>query len=192
MSKKLYEVSTDLLTAIENAIESESVAITEEKNEQLIQNIEAVQIQFNDKALGIGHYCLNEEADITAIEFEIGRLTNLKKSKEKAIQWLKDYLKAYMEITNTQKIETAFRKIKIVNNAPSTVIDNIKDLSSQYQKYTIIIKGITGTDLANIQGQFPDAKIENEPMKTLIKETIQGGIGVTGAHIETKTRLEIK
>lgn len=190
MSKKLYEVSADLLSAIENAITDESIAITEEKNEQLIQNIEAVQIQFNEKALGIGHYCLNEEADITAIEFEIGRLTNLKKSKEKAIQWLKDYLKAYMEITNTQKIETAFRKIAIRNNPESVVIDDEAIIPDPYKKYTVTLSD--PKYLKNVLIAAPNSKVDMSISKTEIKKSLKEGVGVVGAHLEQKTRLEIK
>jgi DNA relaxase NicK len=180
----LFEISADILAIVE---QEEEVPQTTEALELALNSL---QIEFQDKALGIAHYVLNECIDINAAEEEVDRLRKVILSKEKKIEWLKAYLKTQMEIIGKDKIQTPLRKIAIQNNPPSLIIDDESTIPDRYKKATIEVDDIS--KLAEIQSLYPNAKITIEVMKTPIKENIKNGIGVVGTHIETKTRLVIK
>ena len=164
-----------------------------ETDEQLLQleaALKDVQLDFNSKGLNVAHVILNIEADTPAIDKEIARLQTLKEHNEKAISWLRGYLKRSMEAVNSQKIESATVKISIVKNPPSLIIDDESKVSDKYKR--LIVKFDDALRAEQIQILYPDAQITKEVKKDEIKKLLKEGIGVDGTHTETKTRLAIK
>lgn len=163
---KLYEISNELASAITRYTESADEA----EMQALAEVIGNLGIAFNDKAVAIVHYCINQEADNTAIDAEITRLKNMKQSRENAVERLKAYLKMQMENQNLDKIDSPTLKISIRKNPVSVIVDNEEEVPDEYKK----VKMITSVD------------------KIAIAKAHKDGIGVVGTHTEQKTRLDIR
>jgi hypothetical protein len=183
---RLYEISTELLTAIENY----NLDNTEEQTEAIGFTLESLQMQFNDKALGIGYYVTNEESDIESIDKEIIRLDKLRTIKENKIKWLKAYLLQQMEITNTDKIKSHNLTVAIRNNPKSVIIDDEAVIPDQYKKFTVELSD--SKYLKDVLIAAPESKVDMSISKTKIKEALEQNVGVLGCHVEQKRRVDIK
>ena len=140
-----------------------------EEDESLVEYLDSIQLQFNDKVNNIVKFSRSLELSAAAIDFEIKRLTDLKKSFERKNDRLKDYVKHSMEAHDITEVKTdiaklSFRKSQVV------VIDD--------------------------ENKLPDdvfvEKVTRSVNKTLIKELLDKGEIVQGAHIEKKNNLQIK
>lgn len=131
---------------------------------------EELQVVKKDKQIGICQYVRQAELGIQMIEVEVKRLQELKKKVEKRNDWLAQYLKSSMEKDNIQSLDFGIISAKIKNNPPGVVIENEDSISSDF----IITKEVKTID------------------KTKIKEALKNGQTVVGAHLEQKTRIEIK
>jgi hypothetical protein len=181
---KLFEISADILAIVEQQDE------VPQTTEALEQALNSLQIEFQDKALGVVHFVLNETADIDAIGIEIGRLVKMKQSKENRIEWLKAYLKTQMEIVGKDKIQTPLRKIAIQNNPKSVKINDENIIPDAYKKFTVTLSD--SKYLQDVLIAAPDSKVDMTISKTKIKEALEQGVGVNGAEIIQGTRLVIK
>lgn len=181
---KLFEISADILAIVE---QQEEIPQTTEALELALNSL---QIEFQDKALGIAHYILNEEADIDAIDTELERLTKMKQSKENKIKWLKAYLQTQMEIIGKDKIQTPLRKIAIQNNPKSVNITNENIIPDAYKKFTVTLSD--SKYLKDVLIAAPESKVDMSISKTKIKEALEQGVGVEGAEIVQGKRLVIK
>jgi hypothetical protein len=94
----------------------------------------------------------------------------MRKRLETRQEWLTAYLKKQMELLGKAKIEGLAARLAIRKNAPSVVIDDLGALPAIYVSEEIVYT----------------------PLKTDISKDLKNGVAVPGAHLETKTRLEIK
>ena len=115
-------------------------------------------------------YIKNQEAQVDAISAEIKRLQDLKKSRENRLARVRKGYTDFLIAVEKKKIETPKGTMTVAAPTFSTVIDSIDDLPDDYKRTTI--------------------KIEAD--KTAIKQAIQGGRDVPGAHLEEKISIRIK
>lgn len=87
MSNTIFEIQNDLLNLFDE-IESNEGVLTEE----LEQKLNITQDAFKDKIKSYANYIKHLESQIAEIKEEKQRLDNLKKSKEKTIERLKDVM----------------------------------------------------------------------------------------------------
>lgn len=87
MSNSIYQIQQDLFDVF-NEIESNEGVLTEE----LEQKLNITQDAFKDKIKSYANYIKHLESQIAEIKEEKQRLDNLKKSKEKTIERLKDVM----------------------------------------------------------------------------------------------------
>ena len=118
---------------------------------------------------GIG-YIKAQEAQIAAIDTEIKRLQAIKKARENRLARVKAGYTEFLLAVDKKKIETPRGSMTVAAPTFSTVIDSIDDLPDDYKRTTI--------------------KVEAD--KTAIKQAIQGGHTVKGAHLEEKVSIRIK
>ena len=115
-------------------------------------------------------YIKNQEAQVDAISAEIKRLQDLKKSRENRLARVRKGYTDFLIAVEKKKIETPKGTMTVAAPTFSTVIDSIDDLPDDYKRTTI--------------------KVEAD--KTAIKQAIQGGHTVKGAHLEEKVSIRIK
>ena len=167
MNKPLYELTGNMLSLVNRYNEAE----TDEELLALEKELTDTQLSFDEKALAVAHYIINEEADLPAIEAEIERLGQRKTAIKNRAKRMTEYIKRSMEAVNSQEIKTPTLTLKIVKNP---VRIEILDETIIDKKYIRVI---------------PESY---EPDKSAIKEQIEAGVGVQGAELVQSTRLKIK
>lgn len=166
---KLYEITHELSEAIEKYEE----AATNEALLQLEQTINSLTTPFTQKALGVGYYLKNLEADAVAIKSERERLSMLAEVNKAKFEWLKGYLKRNMEQVQTLKVSSPTLTLAIQKSPPSVVIDDETKVNDKYKRV------------------IPEHKEVDK--KAILEEWKTSGLGVDGAHIvDTNTHLRIK
>jgi hypothetical protein len=161
----LYQ--TNELARLESHIDHETGEID-------IDSFNRSQIALQDKQLAVVAYLKNEDANIKLLDGAITELTARKKAMQNRHDSLKDYLLVNMQANGITEISAPNFTFtaKLQNNPVSVVIDDESLISDSYK----------------IMPPPPSLQIS----KTLIKEAIQAGEVVPGAHIESKQRVVIK
>lgn len=160
----LYEIRPEYDAAV-----SEALAYAEEHDgeipTELSDKIDLLASTLEEKAIGAGHIIKNSKAEAEAIAEEIRRL----QARKQTIMSIADSLKAYLErhIIPGMKINTPTVAISW-RSSKETVIDDLGALPAEFQKITI------------------------EAKKKDIKDAIQRGETIAGAHLENKNNLQIK
>ena len=115
-------------------------------------------------------YIKGQEAQIDAITAEIERLQNVKKARENRLKRVKKGYTDFLLAVEKKKIETPRGSMTVAAPTFTTVIDSIDEIPDAYKRTTV--------------------KIEAD--KTAIKQAIQGGHNVKGAHLEERQSIRIK
>ena len=129
---KLYEIT-------DNIRELKQLQEQEEIDEQVLNDtMEGLQLAFEDKAEAITKILKNISMPITAIDEEIKRLQNRKKTIQNNVERLKTYLKNNMEAAKIDSIKTDLITIRLQNSPPSVDILSPSDVPDEYKKTKII------------------------------------------------------
>lgn len=116
---KLYEITgqfRELAALAEGADEDLLIAVRD--------TIDAIEAEFNDKAVAVSHIVLNFDADIAALDLEIDRLTERRRLITNRQKQIKDYLRENMEATGISKISCPLFTITCAKGRESVVVDN--------------------------------------------------------------------
>ena len=98
-------------------------------------------------------------------------MSKRRKALENRSKWLKSYLLQSMLATGKSKIESPYFVISVRNNAESVVIDAESQIPDDYMR---------------------EIPATYEPNKQAIKQAIQDGFTVPGAHLARTQSLQIK
>lgn len=160
---KLYEIKQQLIE-LNELVEQGELPV------QAIQDtFEALEGEFNDKAISCVHYLQNLNSEVDSIDAEIKRLTAMKKARQNAVSQFKEYMRVNMTQAGIDKIECPLFKITL--SKPRKVV--------------------SVSDIDLLPEQFKRVKVE--PDKTLIKKALDAGELVDGAELsEGKPSLMIK
>lgn len=162
----LYNITNkfvDLMDKVENG------ELTEEEYNQLGEEL-ALELQH--KGSGIIGYAQNEEALIDAVDTQIKRLQEFKKSKQNKLEKFKQYVKENMERLGITKMDTELGTLSINKNPMSVEIENEEEIPEEFKQ------------------QVVTTKIDKTAIKNHFKET---GEIIPGAKIvDDKTSLRIK
>ena len=123
------------------------------------------------KAQGYEMVARGFEAFVPAIDAEITRLNELKKSKISKALALREAVKTQMEATGITKITAPLFTLTIVNNPPSVDIYEEGLLDARYM----------------VQKPAPAPT----PSKTIIAADLKAGLDVQGAKLTHSTRLKV-
>lgn len=143
----------------------------EELAENLVKANEIIAQEIENKSTGFLYMFRNMDSQIEAIDGEIKRLQDLKKSVKNKEDRLKNMLKDSMEAMGTKKIETDLGKILIRNNPGSLIIDDIDLVPATYKEEIVTTTVKVDTNL--------------------VKKLIKSGVEIEGCHLEVGTSLTI-
>lgn len=162
----LYEITGEYLQLMDMLDDPEVDPIV------LMDTMDAIGGELDDKAENYGRIIRNLEAEAEAIKAEVDRLSKRRKTIDSNIDRLKKRLQMAMEITNRPKIDTPLFKFYIQKNAPSVVVDleDLQDMPMEYLTYH-----------------------EPTPNKAALKDALKAGLDLTGiAHLEQSQTLRIR
>lgn len=162
----LYNITNKFVELMDKAQNGE---LTEEEYNQLGEEL-ALELQ--NKSANIIGYTQNKEALIEAIDVQIKRLQELKKSEQNGLDKFKQYVKENMEKLGIEKIETELGILSIAKNPMSVEIENEDEIPSEFKQEVVT------------------TKIDKTAIKNHFKETgeIVAGVQI----IDDKTSLRIK
>lgn len=164
---KLYEIS-EQYKGVQELIESGE---SESMREAIADTMQMIEGDFREKAQAVVSMTLNMDGGITALDNEIQRLTDKKKTIQNRVQSMRDYLKQNMEATGISKIECPLFTITL--SKPS--------------------KQVEVTDEALLPDDFVRVKTTVSPDKVAIAKALKDGKEVTGAVlVDGPQRLTIK
>jgi hypothetical protein len=159
---KLYEITNDFQAVLDMDIESADDA------EAMVQLLEEVKTRFEDKAEGVMKIVKMTEGEVTTYKQEEERLYKARKAKEKKVEWLKEYLRRNMQMTETKVCQAGIFKLMRVNSKPSVLISNEAIIPGDY----IVRKEVLSPDKGRIfevlsgGGEIPGAAlVPNEYLK---------------------------
>lgn len=162
----LYDVTNRFVELMDKVQDGE---LTEEEYNQLGEEL-ALELQ--RKSTSIIGYTQNKEALIDAIDVQIKRLQELKRSEQSKLDRFKEYVKENMTRLGIDKVETELGILSIAKNPMSVEIENENEIPSEFKQKIITVK------------------IDKTTIKKHFKET---GEIVAGTRIvDDKTSLRIK
>lgn len=160
---KLYEIANDFQAVLDMDIESAEDA------EAMVSLLEEVQSRFEDKAEGVMKIVKMTEGEVSTFKQEEERLYKARKTKEKKVEWLKEYLRRNMQMTEIKVVQAGIFKLMRVNAKPSVLI----------------------SDEMAIPEDFWVRKEVVNPDKTRIFEVLSGGGEVPGAALVPNEYLKV-
>jgi predicted transcriptional regulator len=161
---KLYELTGQMK-------ELEALADDPDMEIAVRDTLDAVQGEFNDKAMAITKIVLNTDSDCDAIDNEVKRLQAKKKSIQNRKTQLIDYLRENMESAEIKKIQCDLFTITLVQGREIAVID----------------------DESALPDDFVRVETKVSPDKNAITAELKDGGTVVGAHLErAKSSIRIK
>lgn len=160
----LYEITGDLLTVIDGGMVADPETGEIYFDEENFEELEGLYL---DKLEACGLYIKNTQAEIDAIRAEEKRLAERRRIKENKIKRLSDYMLQSMKATDTKKLDTP-KVFVSTRKSKKVIIDQISELPTYCFKVT------------------------QTPSKSIIKEAIENGKHVGGAHIEESVNLTLK
>lgn len=146
---KLYEITPQLVELSNMDASDEAVRDT----------LEAVQMEFNDKAVAIVKVAESLDADTSAIDAEIERLKARKQVIVNRKQQLRDYLLYNMKAAGIKKIDCPLFTVTLRQGVESVEI----------------------IDQSQIPNEYVTVEVVEKPDKAAIKAAIKSGKEVTGA-----------
>jgi hypothetical protein len=162
MKVRLYQIEQEYINLAETLIENGGES-TPELETQLTINKDQLQ----NKGVCYGMVIKDIEAENDVIDAEIKRLTELKKSRSKAIDRLKGTLSQAMQLFGLDEIKTPLIKINF-RSSQSVEVD------------------------VNLDQKYVKTTVSTAPDKVAIKEAIKSGVEVTGARLVTNQNIQIK
>ena len=162
---RLYELTGELLE-IENMISEEDITADQAKD-----TLEALEMEFNEKAINTVKVIENFKPSIDVIDQQIKKLQAKKKALQNKQESLREYLRSNMEACEITKIECPFFSITLKKPSQAVQIDNENALPDE----------------------FVTVKTTTAPDKKAILAALKKGEQVEGASLKTaKPALQIK
>lgn len=140
-----------------------------ENDGSLVEYLDGVQMQLQEKVNNIVRYSRNLELTAEMIDVEIKRLSELKSAYKNKSESLKDYISYSMKKNGIEKVETDIARL------------------SFRKSQTVEIE-----DISKLPERFVVTKVSKTADKKAIKEALENGEAVEGARIDNHNNLQIK
>lgn len=127
----LYEITDQARQLAEIAAESD-----EDMAQAIADTWEAIEGEFEDKAISLIHVTHAIKGDTDQIAAEIKRLQARKKAFENKVDSLKSYLRTNMEASGITKIECPLFSITLVKPQKIVIIDNEEKIPPDFLRIT--------------------------------------------------------
>ena len=149
----------------------EALSVLEDLDDEAVRDtLDAMKGTIEVKSINVAKYVGNLLASATAIDTAMKQMSARKTILENKAKRIKEYLKKNMEINKIYSIECPEFVLKIVNNPPKVVIGE-EDL---------------------IPKKYKTSKVTTTINKNEIKKALSSGKEISGAKLESSTRLQIK
>lgn len=171
----LYEIDSRLETLFSQGFDEETGEIFETE-EELAKKIDEVSLDLNTKIENIGCYIKNLEADVEALKKEEDNLYSRRKSAERKIESLKNYLNGYLTAcypNEDDKAKWRFKSPKVVLGFRKSTKVEVTDIQKLDKKYLKITTNI-------------------DPDKKAIGQALKNGEEVIGAILKQNVNLSVK
>ncbi len=166
MNISLYQISQDLLQALDSAFDPETG--------ELLPAFEEQRALFNGKAGQVAAYILSVEAEAEKAKVAVQRIKKLADAASKRAEALRRYLTENMGATGVREIKADDGSFKATLYPARDEAVEVFDPEQLPQDY-----------LREIPAKY-------EPDKALIKKALKDGFDVPGARIVAKDRLTIR
>lgn len=165
----LYEISDEYIFLLETGVDEDGVP-----EEDLIEKLEKLGGELEEKADNIACVIKQLQAEATAIRTEEERLAERRKSREKNAERMKKYLADNLLAVGKTKLETARNKISF-RKSEAVEIDDFESFVQFAADYPNLLKA-----------QKPQAD------KVEVKKLIMLGIDVAGCRLQENSNIQIK
>ena len=171
----LYDIDTRLVTLLDEHFDIEDGVLCETE-EELAKKIDEVSLDLDTKIENIGCYIKNLEADVEALKKEEDNLYGRRKSAERKIESLKNYLNGYLTAcypNEDDKAKWRFKSPKVVLGFRKSTKVEVTDIQKLDKKYLKITTNI-------------------DPDKKAIGQALKNGEEVIGAVLKQNVNLSVK
>ena len=165
---KLYEIASEMQHAL-SLLEGEG----EVDMSTLVEYLDQLEQEYESKLDNIACMIKNERSMSDAIQAEVDTLTERKKSHDKRITALSEYVTSFMDAMGLKSYESARNKISF-RKSEQVVIDDVEIFKLRYPQ--MVIQQI----------------VEVIPSKPELKKLIKAGTHLDGVEIVEKQNLQIK
>lgn len=164
---RLYEITNEFQNVFNQVNENGEIS------DELMQNLDTLQDDFENKAVAVASYIKNLEAEETAIGQAIDDMRTRKSRLTKQVESLSDYLQFNLQKLSISEIKKCpYFKIRLKQCPPSIDVFDEKAIPPEFWREKVTT--VTSVD------------------KIRLKEVLSEGVEVPGATIQRKTKLEIK
>lgn len=137
---KIADSITNALVSLESHDDGEIPA-------EAMQSLDALQMQFSEKADGICRFLRHCETQAAAVALEVERLKKMQERLDCKADWLKFYLKSCMDATGQSKCSTELFTLTICKNSrPSIKVADGKPVPPEFQRVKIELDGTAAYD----------------------------------------------
>lgn len=165
---KLYELTNDYMSLMQ-AIDNDELP-----EEAIADTLEAITAGIEEKADSIACLLKNLDAECKAIKAEEERLAERRKSKEKSIERIKQYLSESLQNAGIDKVETARNRITFRKSEAVEIVEEV------FIKWA----SLNRDDLLTYS--------EPKANKTEIKKALKSGAEIVGAELRINQNIQIK
>ncbi len=172
MSIKLYEITEDYQKSLHNMNEMlEGDEISEADKKELIENsLICLSDKFDAKALNVAAYIANGELSVSALKTVESRMIQRRRAMERKVEVLKQYLLDQMQYMDKATISNENISINVRQNPCKVIVEDQNKIPMKYQKETTVYSVI----------------------KSEIAAQIKKGESISGAYLQSSSRLSIK
>lgn len=161
---RLWDLAQDMQAV------AELVRDPEMEPQALTDTLEGLEGMFNEKAVRLVYVLLNQGADVEAIDAEIKRLTDRKKTMQAGADRLKEYLRYNMEASGINKIESPMFTITLAKGRDIAVVDDPEALPDHLVEHRTTIQPDKRQILKELQqGPVEGARLEKSKTSVRIK-----------------------
>ena len=171
----LYEIDDRLVTLLNEHFDIEDGVLCETE-EELAKKIDEVAMNLDTKIENIGLYIKNLNAETEMIKHEEDNLARRRKTNERKIASLTNYLNGYLSACYPNEDDRRKWKFK----TPRVVLG--------YRKSTTV----EVPNLEELDKEYLKIKTETSADKVAIKDAIKSGKEVKGAYLKDNINLSVK
>lgn len=163
---KLFEITRTYLEALDLFTDPEVEILPS----VVTDTLEAIEGEFEIKAVNIAAFAQQMEAEAEAIKAVVEKMEKRRKALEGRARWLRDYVKIGLETMGWKQLKHAWFVLSVQKNPPAVEVFDEDALPTEFKR------------------QIIETRID----KTAIKGAITKGLNVPGARLVNGTRLAIK
>lgn len=165
----LWQLSAQY-SSLMQLMESEELA-----PEQIKDTIEAIEGELEAKLINCGYVVLNLESAAIAIKNAAAKQMVRAERLAKRADSLRAYMLFHAQCVNMKPIEHTDFVLRLVNNTPSVVIDDPRQIPASFMRTP-----------------EPEPPPQDVPDKQAIAKALKQGIEVPGAHLYRGQRIELQ